>query len=40
VIISTLYLAETTINIRYPCVPLKSICAGQMNCSVMTGTVR
>jgi hypothetical protein len=38
-IISTLYLLETTVNVRYQCVPLRSVCAGQTNCSVMTVTV-
>jgi hypothetical protein len=39
-IISTLYLPETTVNVRYQCVLLRSVCAGQTNCSVMIGTVR
>jgi hypothetical protein len=39
-IISTFYLPETTINVRYQYVPLRSACAGQGNHSVMTGTVR
>jgi len=40
VIISTLYLPEITVNVRYQCVLLRSVCAGQTNSSVMTGTVR
>jgi len=40
VIISTLYLPEITVNVRYQCVLSRSICAGQRNSSVMTGTVR
>jgi hypothetical protein len=39
-IISTLYLPETTANVRHQRVPSRSVCAGQMNCSVMTGTVQ
>ena len=39
VIISTLYLPEITVNVRYQCVLLRSVCAGQTNSSVMTGTV-
>jgi hypothetical protein len=40
VIISTLYLPETTVSILYQCVLLSSVCAGQTHCSDMTGTVR
>src|SRR5262249_54571239 len=40
VIISTLYLPETTGNLRDQYVLSRSVCAGQMNCSVMTVTVR
>jgi hypothetical protein len=39
-IISTLYLPETTVNVRYQCVLSRSVCAGQAHCSVATGTVR
>jgi hypothetical protein len=39
-IISTLYLPETTVNVRYQYVLLRSVCPGQMGCSVTTGTVR
>lgn len=39
-IISTLYLPETTVNVRYQYVLLRSVCAGQTNCSVTIGTVR
>jgi hypothetical protein len=38
-IISTLYLPEIIVNVRYQCVLLRSVCAGQTNCSVMTGNV-
>jgi hypothetical protein len=31
---------RTTVNVRYSCVLLRSVCAGQVNCSVMIGTVR
>jgi hypothetical protein len=39
-IISILYLPETTVNVRYQCVLSRSVCAGQTNCSVIIGTVR
>jgi hypothetical protein len=39
-IISTLYLPETTTNLRHQHVPPRSACAGQANCSIMTGTIR
>jgi hypothetical protein len=39
-IISTLYLPETTGNVRHQHVPARSVCAGYTNCPDMTGTVR
>ena len=39
-IISTLYLPETTVNVRYQCVLLRNVCAGHTDCSVVTDTVR
>jgi hypothetical protein len=39
-IISILYLPETTVNVRRQHVLSGSIRAGQTECSVMTGTVR
>ena len=39
-IISTLYLPETTGNVRHRHVPSRSVCAGYTNCPDMTGTVR
>jgi hypothetical protein len=39
-IMFTLYLPEITVNVRYQCEPLRDVCAGQTNCSVMTDTVR
>jgi hypothetical protein len=39
-IISTLYLPETIVSIRYQCELLRSLCAGHTNYSAMTGTVR
>jgi hypothetical protein len=40
VIISTPYLPETTVDIRYQYVLLRRICAGQTSYSGMAGTVR
>jgi hypothetical protein len=39
-IISTVYLPEITVNVRYQRELFRSTFAGQTNCSVMTGTVR
>ena len=39
-IISTLYLPETTANIQHQPVLSRRDSAGQTKCSVMTGTVR
>ena len=39
-IISTLYLPETTVNVQHQHVLSGSICAGQEKRSVMTSTVR
>jgi len=39
-ITSTLYLPETTANVRHQQVPSRRVCAAQMSCPVMTGTVR
>jgi hypothetical protein len=39
-IVSTLYLPETTANVRHQYVPSRSICADQTNCPVMAGAVQ
>lgn len=39
-IISTPYLPETTANVRHQYVPSTSVCAGQLNSSVTTDSVR
>jgi hypothetical protein len=39
-IISTLYLHEVTVNVRYQCVLLRSVCARQTRYSIMAGTIR
>ena len=39
-VMSVLYLPETAANVRHQHVPSRSACAGQTNCSVMTGAVR
>jgi len=40
VIISTLYLPEIIVNLRYQHAPLESVCAGQTKYSVIIDTVR
>jgi hypothetical protein len=39
-IISTLYLPETAVNVLHQHVPSRSVCAIQKECSVIIGTVR
>ena len=39
-IISTVYLPKTTVNVRYQCVPMRTVRAGQTDYSVVTGAVR
>jgi hypothetical protein len=39
-IISTLYLPETAVNVQRQSAPARGFCAGQKGCSVMSGTVR
>ena len=39
-IIPIVYLPKTTVNVRYQCVPMRSVCAGQTDYSMVTGAVR